>query len=78
MNLSELKEELKDKSKTPIGERYYPITSEWIPITDALALVDRFEKALLALREKVVSEKKLDATAVEELTKLIDSIIGPK
>ncbi len=78
MNLSDLRQELKDKSKTPFGERYYPITSEWIPIADALALVDRFEKDMIALREKVISEKKLDATSVKELTKFIDAMIGPK
>ncbi len=78
MNLSEFKQELKDKSKIPFGERYYPMTSEWIPITDVLALLDRFEKGMIALRKKVISEKKLDATSVKELTKFIDAIIGPK
>jgi hypothetical protein len=42
--LSELKAEIERSTKNPLTERAYPITSDWIPITDVLAIVDRFEK----------------------------------
>jgi uncharacterized membrane protein YesL len=44
MNLCQVKAEIADLGKIPAAERMYPITSEWVPITDVLAIVDRFEK----------------------------------
>ena len=44
MNLRQVKAEIADLGKIPAAERMYPITSEWVPITDVLAIVDRFEK----------------------------------
>ena len=46
MNLAELKAEIQQSAKSPYGEKLYPITSGWIPVTDVLAIVDRFEREL--------------------------------
>jgi len=39
-----VKSEIKDLGKFPAAERMYPITSEWVPISDVLAVINRFEK----------------------------------
>jgi hypothetical protein len=44
MNLNEVKQEIKDLSKSPVAEKMYPITSDWVPVPDVLAILDRFEK----------------------------------
>jgi hypothetical protein len=44
MRLSELRTEIQQSAKNPVAEKAYPITSDWIPVTDVLAIVDRFEK----------------------------------
>jgi len=44
MKLSELRTEIQQSAKNPVAEKAYPITSDWIPLTDVLAIVDRFEK----------------------------------
>jgi hypothetical protein len=44
MKLSELRTEIQQSAKNPLAEKAYPITSDWIPLTDVLAAVDRFEK----------------------------------
>ena len=46
MRLSELKREIEKFAKSPYADRLYPITSDWVPITDILAIVDRFERQL--------------------------------
>ena len=44
MNLAQVKSEIKDLGKKPATERMYPITSDWVPVTDVLAIINRFEK----------------------------------
>jgi len=44
MRLQELKAEIEQSAKSLFGEKSYPITSGWIPVTDVLAIVDRFQK----------------------------------
>jgi hypothetical protein len=44
MRLEQVKREIKDLGKSPVAEKLYPITSDWVPITDVLAIVNRFEK----------------------------------
>jgi hypothetical protein len=44
MNLGQVKREIKELGRSPVAEKTYPITSEWVPITDVLAIIDRFEK----------------------------------
>jgi len=46
MRLNELKREIEKFAKSPYVDRLYPITSDWVPITDILAIVDRFERQL--------------------------------
>jgi hypothetical protein len=44
MNLQEVKNEIEALGKSPAAEKMYPITSDWVPITDVLAIINRFEK----------------------------------
>jgi hypothetical protein len=44
MNLLQVKNEISELGKTPAAEKMYPITSDWVPITDVLAIIRRFEK----------------------------------
>lgn len=44
MNLEQVKREIKELCKSPVAEKMYPITSDWVPVTDVLAIVNRFEK----------------------------------
>jgi len=44
MNLVQVKSEISDLGKVPAAEKMYPITSDWVPITDVLAIINRFEK----------------------------------
>jgi hypothetical protein len=37
-------------AKSPYGDKLYPITSGWVPVTDILAIVDRFERDLKGTR----------------------------
>jgi uncharacterized protein YktA (UPF0223 family) len=44
MRLDQVKREIEDLGKSPVSEKLYPITSDWVPITDVLAIINRFEK----------------------------------
>jgi hypothetical protein len=44
MNLQQLKKEIEALGKSPSAEKMYPITSNWVPISDVLAIINRFEK----------------------------------
>ena len=44
MDLSQVRKEIEDLGKTPTSEKMYPITSNWVPVTDVLAVLNRFEK----------------------------------
>jgi hypothetical protein len=44
MNLTQVKNEIKELGKKPATEKLYPITSDWVPLTDVLAILNRFEK----------------------------------
>lgn len=44
LRLSELRTEIQQSAKSPLAEKAYPVTSDWIPVTDVLAIVDRFEE----------------------------------
>ena len=46
MNLSDLRAEIEESAKSPYGEKLYPITSDWIPVADVFAIIDRFEREL--------------------------------
>lgn len=44
MNLEQVKREVKALGKPPLAEKAYPITSNWVPLPDVLAIINRFEK----------------------------------
>jgi len=44
VSLKQVKEEIENLGKSPVAEKVYPITSDWVPIPDVLAIIDRFEK----------------------------------
>ena len=44
MNLQQVKEEIVSLGKSPAAEKMYPITSNWVPLSDVLAIINRFEK----------------------------------
>ena len=62
MNLEQVKHEIKELRKSPLAEKMYPITSDWVPVTDVLAIINRFEKHWKHTKKEKNSEK----------TKLID------
>ena len=67
MNLEQVNLEIKELGKSPVAERMYPITSDWVPVTDVLAVIDRFEKHWKEYMDKKKST---------EETKLISEILG--
>jgi hypothetical protein len=44
MNVEQMKKEIESLGKSPAAEKMYPITSNWVPISDVLAIINRFEK----------------------------------
>lgn len=52
MNLTQVKRELTELGKTPASEKMYPITSEWVPLPDVMAVIDRFERHWRQLSKK--------------------------
>ncbi len=44
MNVEQLKKEIESLGKSPAAEKMYPITSNWVPVSDVLAIINRFEK----------------------------------
>lgn len=46
MNLQQVRKEIEDLGKSPAAEKMYPITSNWVPLSDVLAIINRFEKHL--------------------------------
>lgn len=59
MNLAQVRSEIKDLGKKPATERMYPITSDWVPLTDVLAIISRFEKYWNQQSKKSESGEKL-------------------
>ena len=52
MNLTQVKREITELGKTPASEKMYPITSEWVPLPDVMAIIARFEEHLKQLLKK--------------------------
>ena len=44
MNVGQMKKEIENLGKSPAAEKMYPITSNWVPLSDVLAIINRFEK----------------------------------
>jgi hypothetical protein len=66
MNLEQVKREIKELGQTPVSEKMYPITSDWVPVTDVLAIINRFEKHWKQYRDEKNAA----------VTKLINEILG--
>jgi len=67
MNLEQVKREIKQLEKSPVAEKLYPITSNWVPVTDVLAILNRFEKHWKEYKDKKENSDE---------AKLIDEILG--
>ena len=65
--MEQVKREVTELGRSPVTERMYPITSDWVPVTDVLAIINRFEKYW-----KQQEEKEKNA----QVTKLINEILG--
>ncbi|MGD0422905.1 MAG: hypothetical protein ABSA92_05545 [Candidatus Bathyarchaeia archaeon] len=65
MNLIQVKREITELGKTPASEKLYPITSEWVPLPDVMAIISRFEQHW---RERPKKD--------ENLTQLMNEILG--
>lgn len=72
MKLEQLRKEIEESAKGLFGEKAYPMTSDWIPITDVLAIVDRFENELRVELEDVLS--KAMSCSPQELKGLVQRI----
>jgi len=44
LNVEQMKKEIEGLGKSPAAEKMYPITSNWVPLSDVLAIINRFEK----------------------------------
>jgi len=73
MKLRELKTEIEESAKNLFGEKAYPITSNWIPVTDVLAIIDRFEKEWRQELETALAEAK--SRSHQHLKELVERII---
>ena len=67
MNLEQVKREIEQLERSPVAEKMYPITSNWVPVTDVLAILTRFEKHWKEYKDKKENSAK---------AKLIDEILG--
>ncbi len=67
MNLEQVKREIKELERSPADEKMYPITSGWVPVTDVLAILNRFEKHWKQYEDKKKSS---------EQAKMISEIFG--
>jgi hypothetical protein len=78
MKLGELKAEIQQSARSPYGEKLYPITSDWIPVTDVLAIVDRFERELRYQFESYVAMAKSRSNKeIEEFLRIIATGLLP-
>ena len=78
MKLAELKAEIEQSAKSPYGEKLYPITSGWIPVTDVLAIVDRFERELrYQFESSLATAKSQSNKEIEEFLRRIVTDLFP-
>lgn len=63
MNLEQVKREIKDLGQSSVAEKMYPITMDWVPVTDVLAIINRFEKHW----KQYKSNKSEDAKLLNEI-----------
>jgi len=73
MKLRELRTEIEESAKNLFGEKAYPITSDWIPVTDVLAIIDRFEREWRQEFERALS--KAESSSHQELRDIVRRIL---
>jgi len=73
MKLRELRTEIQESAKNLFGEKAYPITSGWIPVTDVLAIVDRFEKEWRKEFEAAIS--RAESSSHQQLKEIVQRMI---
>lgn len=74
MKLRQLRTEIEESAKNLFGEKAYPITSDWIPVTDVLAIVDRFEREWRQEFETALAEAK--SSTHQQLKELVQRSIA--
>lgn len=74
MRLRELRTEIEESAKNLFGEKAYPITSGWIPVTDVLAIIDRFEKGWRKEFEAAMS--KAESSSHQQFREIVRRIIA--
>jgi len=66
MNLIQVKRKITELRKIPASEKMYPITSEWVPLPDVLAIISRFEKHWKQLPKKDEDEARMITEIIGE------------
>lgn len=66
MNLIQVNCEIVELGKIPVSEKMYPITSEWVPLPDVLAIISRFEKHWKQLPKKDEDEARMITEIIGE------------
>ena len=64
MNVEQMKKEVENLGISPAAEKMYPITSDWVPISDVLAIINRFEKHW---RNYLTTKSKPEGNLIEEI-----------
>jgi len=64
MNLQQVKKEIESLGESPAAEKMYPITSNWVPISDVLAVINRFEKHWKSYRTAEGQDRNLVAEII--------------
>jgi hypothetical protein len=72
MKLEQLRREIEESARNLFGEKAYPMTSDWVPITDVLAIMDRFENELRVELESILLKAK--SCPPQELKGLVQKI----
>jgi len=73
MKLKQLRAEIEESARNLFGEKAYPMTSDWIPVTDVLAVIDRFEREWRQEFEAALSRAKTSSN--QQLKQLVQRII---
>jgi hypothetical protein len=64
MNVEQMKKEIENLGSSPAAEKMYPITSDWVPISDVLAIINRFEKHW---KNYKITKDKPEGSLIEEI-----------
>ena len=65
-------------SSRHVCDKLYPITSGWVPVTDVLAIVDRFERESHRQLELILQDTGLsrDGNSKELLMRIITALLS--